>query len=210
MTVPLHPDDERLAALAGADPEVARDDSLRAHVAGCDRCRSLVEELTRLRAALAELPDLAPPARLRAFRIPEETLPRPSFGGRFTQILRRAMAPAMLAGASIAIVGAVGVSGILGPAGDLAVGMPAAAPAGDAAGGAAEVRATGDESADQEESPPVAYATAPVEDGADPAGSSPVDSTSADPRTIWLALVVGGGILFAAALVLRLLLARAR
>jgi len=48
-----HPHDERLAALAGADPEATDDRSLRDHVAGCDRCRAVVDDLALLRSALS-------------------------------------------------------------------------------------------------------------------------------------------------------------
>ena len=54
MQHPTHPDDERLAALAGGDPEVTADGALRAHVDSCERCAEAVRELGSLRAALAE------------------------------------------------------------------------------------------------------------------------------------------------------------
>ena len=52
----IHPDDERLAALAGGDPDAAADAELSAHVDSCSRCSDFVDELATLRSALAELP----------------------------------------------------------------------------------------------------------------------------------------------------------
>ena len=60
MLHPVHPDDERLAALAGDDPEATGDGPLAEHLAGCERCAGLVADLRSLRAGLAELPDLRP------------------------------------------------------------------------------------------------------------------------------------------------------
>ena len=67
MTMPStpHPDDELLAAYAGGDADALADGSLVAHLATCDRCGPLVDELSMLRGALAELPDLAPSRPLR-------------------------------------------------------------------------------------------------------------------------------------------------
>ena len=109
-----HPRDERLAALAGGDPEVADDQALRAHVSSCDRCTALVDELATLRAALAELPDLAPSRRLQL--VPPVPEPTPAGGGPL-RWLRTLAAPAMLAGAGLALVGGIGLGGtVLGGA----------------------------------------------------------------------------------------------
>jgi hypothetical protein len=106
MQHPTHPDDERLAALAGGDPEVAADGVLRAHVDTCDRCAETVRELGSLRAALAELPDLVPSRRLRL--LPPAAEPQaPTRGGW----LRRLAGPAMAAGLVLVVVGAIGTSG---------------------------------------------------------------------------------------------------
>ena len=105
MTMPNllpHPDDERLAAYAGGDADATADASLAAHITACDRCRPLVDELTILRGALAELPDLAPSRALRL--IPPVPAPAASRGGW----LRRLTAPAMAAGAGLVLVGAIG------------------------------------------------------------------------------------------------------
>jgi hypothetical protein len=110
----IHPDDERLAALAGGDPELGTDAELRsdaelrAHVSGCDTCRATVDELTILRSALAELPDLVPSRRLQL--LPPVAEPRAANAGGW---LRRLSAPIMAAGLGLVLVGAVGTSGLL-------------------------------------------------------------------------------------------------
>jgi len=97
-----HPDDELLAAYAGGDSDALADPSLVAHLSVCDRCRPLVDELSLLRGALAELPDLAPSRPLRL--IPP--VPAPAARGSW---LRRLTAPAMAAGAGLILVGAIGI-----------------------------------------------------------------------------------------------------
>jgi hypothetical protein len=98
-----HPDDERLAAYAGGDSDVLADEGLAAHLTACDRCRPLVDELSLLRGALAELPDLAPLRPLRLIPpVPAPAVARGSW-------LRRLTAPAMAAGAGLVLVGAIGV-----------------------------------------------------------------------------------------------------
>jgi len=111
-----HPDDELLAAYAGGDADALADASLVAHLSVCDRCQPLVHELSLLRGALAELPDLIPSRPLRL--IPP--VPAPTARGSW---LRRLTAPAMAAGAGLVLVGAIGigasadVSGLFGQAG---------------------------------------------------------------------------------------------
>ncbi|MDQ3880242.1 MAG: hypothetical protein M3295_04105, partial [Chloroflexota bacterium] len=99
MTISNHPEDDRLAALAGADPESVSDTGLRSHVADCARCRGVVAELTAIHAALAELPDVTPPAGFRAWTAAPEgsAQPRLAFGVQLRPTLRRALAPAILA-----------------------------------------------------------------------------------------------------------------
>jgi hypothetical protein len=117
MQHPVHPDDERLAALAGDDSEVAADAALRAHVDACDRCTDVVRDLASLRSALSELPDLVPSRPLQLLPpVPEAKAPARSGW------LRRLAAPAMAAGFVLVVVGAVGSSG-------LSVGQPASAEA---------------------------------------------------------------------------------
>ena len=120
-----HPHDERLAALAGTDPEASDDRSLRDHVAGCDRCRGVVDDLTLLRSALAELPDLQPSRPLQL--LPPVAAPVARRGGALG-LLRRLSAPALAASVGLILVGAVGSSGVLD---GFSMGAAGAAPAGD-------------------------------------------------------------------------------
>ena len=121
MSNSAHPDDDRLAALAEADPDATSDPALAAHVAACDRCGPLVAELGLLRSALAALPDIAPPRPLRL--IPPVPEPAARRSGALVW-LRRLAAPAMVAGAGIALVGAVGLAGL--GAGTAALAAPSA------------------------------------------------------------------------------------
>lgn len=112
MTTRAHPDPERLAALAGADPDALSDRELIAHVAECAVCDGQVRDLRVLRAALAELPDLVPSRPLQL--LPPVAEPRPAAGWRIT--FRRAFAPLAVAGMVLLLVGGVGATGALGPA----------------------------------------------------------------------------------------------
>jgi hypothetical protein len=107
-----HPDDELLAAYAGGDPDALADASLLAHLSACDRCRPLVDELSLLRGALAELPDIAPSRPLRLIPPVPAAVAAPTARRPW---LRRLTAPAMAAGAALVLVGAVGI-GVSGPA----------------------------------------------------------------------------------------------
>jgi anti-sigma factor RsiW len=129
-----HPDDELLAAYAGGDADALADGSLAAHLSGCDRCRPLVDELSLLRGALAELPDLAPSRPLRL--IP----PVPAAAVR-SSWLRRLTAPAMAAGAGLVLVGAVGV-GASGVVGGLLSAPGGAAPAAQEAAGSQDAQSS--------------------------------------------------------------------
>jgi hypothetical protein len=112
MTTRAHPDPERLAALAGADPDSLSDRELIAHVAECAACDRQVRDLRVLRTALAELPDLVPSRPLRLLPpVPESTK---SAGWRIG--LRRAFAPLAVAGMVLLLIGGVGATGALGPA----------------------------------------------------------------------------------------------
>ncbi|HEX2141215.1 MAG TPA: hypothetical protein VHK28_02905 [Candidatus Limnocylindria bacterium] len=107
MNHDVHPHDERLAALASDEPEVAGDAALRAHVSACDRCGPMVAEMTALRSALAELPDLVPSRPLQLL----PPVPEPAASGAGIGLLRRLWGPFMVAGAGLALVGAIGLSG---------------------------------------------------------------------------------------------------
>jgi hypothetical protein len=135
MTMPNspHPDDERLAAYADADSDVVNDRDLREHLAGCARCFDLVADLTSLRSALAELPDIAPSRPLRL--LPPAPVVTPSRGG--LPWLRRLVAPTIVAGIGLALVGGVGAAGQFGQsagaffnAREAAAGSPGASSAG--------------------------------------------------------------------------------
>jgi hypothetical protein len=105
-----HPHDERLAELAGADPQATDDRALRDHVTACDRCRAVVDDLALLRSALAELPDLRPSRPLQLLPpVAAPAAPRAGLLGR----LRRLSAPALAAGAALILVGAVGSTGVV-------------------------------------------------------------------------------------------------
>lgn len=114
MMPPAHPDPELLAALAGADPDAHSDRELRAHVQDCATCQGQVHEIAALRAALAELPDLAPPRPLRLLPPVPEAAPTGPAGWRIA--LRRAFAPMAVAGMVLLLIGGVGATGALGPA----------------------------------------------------------------------------------------------
>jgi anti-sigma factor RsiW len=136
MTMPNapHPDDERLAAYADADRDVLDDRSLHEHLAGCARCFDLVADLTSLRSALAELPDIAPSRPLRL--LPPAPVVTPSRGE--LPWLRRLVAPTIAVGIGLMVVGGVGVgtaglfrqSGASLLSGEAAGGSPRASSAG--------------------------------------------------------------------------------
>lgn len=139
-----HPDDERLSALAAADPDASAEAALTAHVGGCERCADIVQELGFLRSALSDLPDIAPPRPLRL--LPPVEADALSGPDRLGQWARRLFAPALTAGAALAMVGVVGTAlpglgGMASSGGQAAdVAEAEAADATDAAGaaGAAE------------------------------------------------------------------------
>ena len=113
MLPPAHPDPERLSALAGHDPDAEADRGLTEHVSSCPECSAEVRQLSLLRAALAELPDLVPSRPLQLVPpVPAASAPR---GWR--QVYRRAFAPLVVAGMVLLLVGSVGATGVLGPSG---------------------------------------------------------------------------------------------
>ena len=181
MTTPAHPDPERLAALAGADSDALADRELAAHVAACEACGPQVRDLTALRAALAELPDLVPSRPLQL--VPPVAEPAPTAGWRIA--FRRAFAPVAVAGMVLLLVGGVGATGVLGPAdaGALFERLQLAAPAAPETleGAAAEPGESASESAtDSATAPDVLGAGASPEGTRNITGPVPSESPSAD------------------------------
>jgi hypothetical protein len=201
MQNPIHPDDERLAAYAGHEPDVLADASLREHLAECERCAGLVRELTELRSALAELPDLAPSRPLQL--LPPVAEPAAGAGAWW----RRLTAPALAAGAGLVLVGAVGFSGVLGGvAGGLAGGPTSASQEGD---GRSESVASGEPGMLPSDSTDYAAETAepvPGYDAGPPGDESARNAPvlNVDPDQLpWLVVMGSGGVLVGAALALR-------
>jgi anti-sigma factor RsiW len=131
-----HPDDERLAAFADGTTVATADHDLEAHLAACPRCVAMVDDLRRLQASLAELPDLVPSRPLRF--LPPVAAQR---DGQVAVLARRLFAPVLVAGIALSVVGgagglasiaSMGASGAAAPAPQLAPGEergePAAAP----------------------------------------------------------------------------------
>jgi len=111
-----HPDDELLASLADGD-DAGASAEVHAHVAACDRCRAVVAELEQLQAALAELPDVAPPRPLRLVPPVAEQRHR----GSWLMRLRSLTAPVMTLAAVMIVVGAVGTAAPLASSGSAGV-----------------------------------------------------------------------------------------
>jgi len=193
-----HPPEERLAALAGGDPEATGDRALRSHVEGCDRCHDLLAQHGALRAALAELPDLVPS---RPLQLVPPVPARPARSGWLTT-LRGIAAPVMALGAGLAIIGAVGLGGMA---------------AGGATGGAAPYSAMEDGNSDRgttegASNQPGAYgpgsvtptAAASQQEARDQSNEPPLgDLTDTSTPLPWLVLVIGGAGLVVIGLVLR-------
>ena len=108
MLIPNHPNDERLSALASRETDATADATLTAHVSTCRRCTDLVTELGALRAALADLPDLAPSRPLRLLP-PVEAAPAGA-ADRLGGWARRFFAPVLASGAALALVGTIGTA----------------------------------------------------------------------------------------------------
>ena len=214
-----HPDDERLAAYAGADRDALADTALVAHLTTCDRCRPLVDELSLLRGALAELPDLAPSRPLRL--IPP--VPAPSTTASRGSWLRRLTAPAMAAGAAMVLVGAVGVgaTGAVGSFfGQAASGIFANVGDNLSAAGQSQrevVPAAGEDSPSltpddthgsagyERSTPPRTFTASP---GASPKAGSEDGRTEglnaeSSPEQPWLTLLIAGSLVFVTATALR-------
>jgi len=108
MLIPNHPHDERLSALASGETDATADATLTAHVASCTRCTGLIDELGALRAALADLPDVAPSRPLRL--LPAVESAPASAADRLGGWARRFFAPVLASGAAIALVGVIGTA----------------------------------------------------------------------------------------------------
>ena len=108
MLIPNHPNDERLSALASRETDATANATLTAHVSSCRRCTDLVTELGALRAALADLPDLAPSRPLRLLP-PVEAAPAGA-ADRLGGWARRFFAPVLASGAALALVGTIGTA----------------------------------------------------------------------------------------------------
>jgi hypothetical protein len=169
MLIPNHPDDERLSALASRDDDAVADTKLTSHVATCPRCTELVSEIGALRVSLAELPDLAPHRPLRLLP-PVADAPAAGGGGSW---VRRLFAPAMTAGAALAMVGLIGTTAPL--LGGMA--SSGAAPAQDSAaeGGAEHVASSFAQTLTTEEA-------APAAEGGGVAAQSPDEAEDGESR----------------------------
>ena len=223
MQNPPHPDDERLAAYAGGDADALADSSLAAHLAACDRCGPIVDELSLLRGALAELPDIAPSRPLRLIPpVPEPTMPATGSRGW----LRRVTAPAMAAGAGLVLVGAVGfgasaavnllpkAASVGAPAGASAsdrefgpvpeAGSPSLAP-GDTTGSAAYGSSSAPRSLSSTQPPsqPPSQLSSALPSADDAGGTEQLTDNGSPPDQPWLTLLIAGGTLFGVSTVLR-------
>jgi hypothetical protein len=174
MSSALHPDDERLSALAAADHDAATDRDLVDHVSSCLRCTEIVDDLRALRTALTELPDLVPSRPLQL--VPPVLEPEIAPSRR--RWLRRLMAPVAAAGLVVAIVGAAGTAGILG----VPAGAPSASDVEASSGGRAADKSPQGES-ESADLPEVSGRTqAPAFSNRSPTGSSSPDEASAQPH----------------------------
>ena len=147
-----HPDDERLSALASRDDDATVDVALASHVESCARCTDLVTELGALRMSLAELPDLRPH---RPLQLVPPVADAPVTDG-VAGWVRRFFAPALAAGAALAMVGLVGT----------------AAPALDGMASGQQDEASTDMGSNLEEAAPAGDSSEADRDGMAPAASS--------------------------------------
>jgi hypothetical protein len=106
MLIPNHPDDEVLAAYAADEADAVADPALTDHLAACERCGEVIADVRALRASLADLPDVRPHRPLQL--LPPVDEPVRSDG--LVTWVRRLFAPVMAAGATLALVGAVGTA----------------------------------------------------------------------------------------------------
>jgi hypothetical protein len=195
MQHPIHPDDERLAALAGHDPDATGDAGLVEHVEGCARCGAVMADVRLLRSALAELPDLRPSRPLQL--VPPVAAAPSESGGPFGW-LRRLASPAMAAGAGLALVGAIGFGGVA-LSGMAASG--AAAPDMDAEGRNGEAPESASSTPGYVQDP--SDEPAPTVAGDDGDEAAPFVVVDFDTPGTWLVVIASGLALLVAGLVLR-------
>jgi hypothetical protein len=202
-----HPDDERLAALAGGDPDARADATLAAHTAACERCTGILAELRSVTVALATLPDLAPPRPLRLLP-PADAPQQPS---AWLGIMRRLTAPAMALAVVLIVVGAVGSGSALFRSAGAGVSdtarMAGGQPEMAAASAAASVSGVSRDSVSQP-TPTVAPPKAPVSVGTtdNAYGGQGVPAHDTGPLFEWFLGL--GVVLLAAALLARAVFAR--
>lgn len=175
MLITNHPDDERLSALASRDEDATLDDALTSHVTDCARCAEVVSELGALCAALAALPDLVPPHPLRLVPAVADA---PVASGGIGAWARRLFAPALTAGAALAMVGLVGTAG---PLFQGAASGPVPEAAMEPAASAADVLATGGGSSGETDTHEPAVAPGGSEASESPGSGGVYARSSADP-----------------------------
>jgi hypothetical protein len=230
MLIPNHPHDERLAALASGEADATGDATLIAHVTSCIRCTGLIYELGALRAALADLPDMAPSRPLRLLP-PVEATPA-SAADRLGGWARRFFAPVLASGAALALVGVIGTAApsISGQAvrpdsggdnfgtvaqeeaaaSELSAAAPSEAAAGGAPAAAESLRSAAEPLADTGElssvtASPIAAFEAP-EETSDERDSAAAPTNLAAERSPWPMVLFAGVALMIGALVLRWIL----
>jgi hypothetical protein len=191
-----HPSEERLAALAGGDAEATEDRALRVHVEGCAPCTSLLRQLSGLRAAMAELPDVVPTRRLQL--VPPVHAPAAPAGWRAA--LRRLAAPAMTLGAGLAILGAVGLGGMAVSTGTGGAAAPALSEDGNDDRGVTEGASMQPNGYGDQSAAPGDASVPPADESSQPPFGALTDTSTPLP---WLVLVLGGAVLLVTGLVLR-------
>ncbi len=191
-----HPPEERLAALAGGDPEATDDRALQMHVGACAHCTGLLRQLSNLHAAMAELPDLVPSRQLQL--VPPVTTPDAAGGWRAT--FRRLAGPAMALGAGLAIVGAVGLGGIGASAGAGGAAAPALSEDGNDDRGFTEGASMQPNDYGPQPAASEAASPPPADASRQPPIASLIDTSTPLP---WLVLVVAGAGLLGVGLALR-------
>lgn len=198
MLIPNHPADEVLAAYAADETDAVADPALTDHLAACERCSEVIADVRALRASLAELPDLRPHRPLQL--LPPVDDPARSDG--LVTWVRRLFAPVVAAGATLALVGAVGTAS---PAAfqDVASDVGAEAGAERAAEMEAQASAAGEPAAAPDDDNEImTLATPGAEDDGGEAADAYADSLPAE-RSPWPMVLFTGVALALGALLLR-------